>query len=152
MTSNELKHVGVMGMRWGVSRSLSEVHGRAAERHMKNAEKADKLVPKGGNLHRNAAERHKKVVEILNKKVKDVGNKKMSLVEREQKRRDVTKKLIVAALVGVAAIKIATVVAMLKSSRNSKMDVKWLQNHTVDEANRRIIQDVLYDSFGNWHP
>jgi hypothetical protein len=72
MNKNELSHVGVLGMRWGVRRSLAEAHGNAAERHMAKAEKADKLIPHGGNLHRSAAERHKMVMETLKKPFKEV--------------------------------------------------------------------------------
>jgi len=70
MNDEHLEHIGIKGMRWGIRKKIAEGHGRAAQIHMKRAENADKLFPKGGTLHRKAAERHKRIVERLKQPIK----------------------------------------------------------------------------------
>lgn len=145
--NNELKHVGVPGMRWGIRRSIANAHSNAAERHIGNAAKADKLIPKGGNLHRKAAESHKEKAAILDKKIvsdeikiakiKSIAKQKLSSLKKNAKTAAIVGGIIGGTLGTIAAARLMRSRSQQKAIRDAAiLGNKWRTN--------RVAKNVIH--------
>ncbi len=128
---NKLKHVGVLGMKWGIRSHLARSHERAAETHRMRATRADKLIPQGGNLQRKAAERHEKMAERLKGRVDKVTQRKMTDLEKKESIKELKSvaKVVGLGLATLAAVKLSSIV--------------------IDKAMQKIYSGKIADALGD---